>query len=230
MLTDEERAKKEEEVKPYMTRTVKDFNWFRRGFQYLVTKIIYGFSYKIIYRLEVHGRENIPKTNDFIVAANHLSTIDPPLVCNVMPRPVAYMAKKELYYHPALKVMLDWLGTFAVNRESVSLSTIKSAKSVRDTKRWVLGIFPQGTREKSGEINNVTRGFVKLAKTTKCDILPIGIIGTDKPKKIPFTGKIVVRIGKVIKLSDNQDEMVEQWIKSVEELTGFKYVPDSKEE
>ena len=69
-----------------------------------------------------------------------------------------------------------------------------------------------------------------MAKTTKCNILPIGIIGTDKPTKIPFTGKIIVRIGKVIELSDNSDEMFDKWIASIEELTGFKYVPETTEE
>jgi len=225
--TDKEKT---DAVRCYMTRTVKDFNWFRHFWQVLVTKIIYGFSYKFIYRLEVHGRENIPKTNSYVVVGNHISTLDPPLVCNIMPHPVAFMAKKELFYHPQLKVMLDWLGTIAVDRDNVGVSTIKSAKAIKNTKNWVLGIFPQGTREKPGEIHRVTRGFLGLAKATKCDILPIGIIGTDNRRNIPFTGKIIVRIGKVIKLTDNPDEMFDQWITAVQELTGFKYVPETKEE
>ncbi len=214
--------------KKYKKRGVKDFNTFRVFFQFLVTKIIYGFSYHVIYRLEVHGKENIPKENNYVVAGNHLSTLDPPLLCNVLNHPVAFMAKQELFRHPQLKIMLDWLGVFAVNRDSLEVSTIKSAMSVVKTKKWVLGLFPQGTREKAGEIHHVTRGFVGLAKATKCDILPIGITGTDKPKKWPFTGKIIVNIGPVIKLTDNQDEMVEQWIKSVEKLTGFKYVGEEE--
>lgn len=217
---------KNEEVKKYMTRTVDNYNCWRRIWQWLVTKFWYGLSYWFIYRLEVYGKENIPKTNSYVVVGNHLSTLDPPLVCHVMDHPVAFMAKKELFYHPLLKIMLDWLGTFAVDRENVGLSTIKTAKSIRNTKKWVLGLFPQGTREKGSEINNVTRGFVGLAKATKCDILPIGIIGTDKPKKIPFTGKIIVKIGKIIPLSDNTDEMFDKWIESIQELTGLEYVPN----
>lgn len=222
-LTDKEKTEK---VKKYMTRTVEDYNWFRTFWQFLVTKIWYGLSYHFIYRLEVYGKENIPKNNDYIAVSNHLSTLDPPLICNVLSNPVAFMAKKELFYHPFLKVMLDWLGTFAVDRENVGLSTIKTAKSIRNTKKWVLGLCPQGTREKGTEIRHVTKGFVGLAKATKCNILPIGIIGTDYPKKIPFTGKIIVRIGKVIELSNDSDEMFDKWIESVQELTGFKYVPE----
>lgn len=219
-----------EATKKYTKRSEKDFNTFRRIFQWLVTKFWYGMSYHFIYRLEVYGKENIPKTNDYIVVANHLSTLDPPLVCNVLPNPVVYMAKRELFTHPLLKYMLDWLAVFAVNRDNVSVSTIKTAVSVRNTKKWVLGLFPQGTRQKGGEISKVTKGFVGLAKATKCNILPIGITGTDKPKKIPFTGKIIVKIGKVIELSDNSEEMFNKWIESMQDLTGFKYLPEATEE
>lgn len=222
--TDKEKT---EEMKKYMVRSAKDFNWLRHLWQFLVTKVWYGLSYRFIYRLEVYGKENIPKNNDYIVVSNHLSTLDPLLVINIMPNPVSYMAKKELFYHPALKIMLDWLGAIAVDRENVGLSTIKSVKAIRTTKNWVLGIFPQGTREKGNEIHKVTKGFIGLAKATKCNILPIGIIGTDNPKMMPFTGKIVVKIGKVIELCDDPDEMFDKWIKAIQELTGFKYVPDS---
>ena len=225
-LTDKQKTEK---MKKYMVKTVKDYNWLRAFWQAVVCKFWYGLSFKFIYRIEVYGRENIPKTNDYVAVGNHLSTLDPLMVVNILPHPVSYMAKKELFYHPALKIMLDWLGTFAVDRENVGLSTIKTAKSIKDTKRWVLGLFPQGTREKSGEIHNVTKGFVGLAKATKCNILPIGIVGSDKKTKIPFTGKIIVKVGKVIELSDNTDEMFNKWIESIQELTGFKYVPEIAE-
>ena len=92
------------------------------------------------------------------------------------------------------------------------------------------GLFPQGTREKGTEIHTITKGFTGLAKTTKCNILPIGIVGTDKPKIMPFTGKIIVKIGKIIEYSDNQDEMLNKWAESIQELTGFKYVPKNSPE
>lgn len=222
-LTDKQKTDK---MKKYMVRTAKDYNWFRTFWQYLVTKIWYGISYKLIYRVEVHGLENVPKTNDYIAVGNHLSTLDPPLLCYALPNPIAFMAKKELFYHPLLKIMLDWLGTFAVDRDNVGVSTIKTAKSIKDTKKWVLGLFPQGTREKGTEIHKVTKGFVGLARATKCNILPIGIIGTDKPKKIPFTGKIIVKIGPIIELSDNTEEMFNKWIESIQQLTGFTYIPE----
>lgn len=211
----------------YAYRDEKFFNEWRRLFLFLVTHIFYMIRFKLVYRLEVHGKENIPKDNNFLIAANHLSTLDPPLICAVMNRGVACMAKIELFKNPFMKWWLDWLGAFAVDREHVSVSTMKTVKAIKNTK-WVLGIFPQGTRQLDGEIKNITKGFASIAKSNKCGILPIGITGTEEAKRIPFSGKIVVNIGEVIPYSDNTDEMMDKWGHSIEKLTGFKYIPSEK--
>lgn len=179
----------------YSLRDARFYNAWRRMFQFLVTHVFYMIRFKLVYRLEIYGKENIPSDNNFIVAANHLSTLDPPLVCGVMNRGVAYMAKKELFENPFMRWWLDWLGAFAVDREKLGVSTIKTVKNLKET-GWVLGIFPQGTRQEAGEFSHITKGFASLAKSTKCGILPIGITGTQEVKRIPFTGKIIVRIGK----------------------------------
>ena len=211
----------------YSYREAKFFNKWRRFFLFLVTHIFYMIRFKLVYRLEVQGRENIPKDNNFLVAANHLSTLDPPLICAVMNRGVACMAKIELFKNPFMKWWLDWLGAFAVDREHVSVSTMKTVKAIKNTE-WVLGIFPQGTRQLDGKITNITKGFATIAKSNKCGILPVGIIGTEEAKRIPFSGKIIVRIGEVIPYSDNIEEMVEKWGETIQNLTGFKYIPNAQ--
>ncbi len=209
----------------YSLREPGFYNIWRRIFLFIVTHIFYMIRFKLVYRLEVNGKENIPEGNSFIIAANHLSTLDPPLICAVVNKGVAYMAKKELFENPFLRWWLDWLGAFAVDREKLGVSTIKTVKSIKQT-GWVLGIFPQGTRQLPGEISHITKGFASLAKSTGCAILPIGIIGTQEVKRWPFTGKIIVNIGKVIPCSDNTEEMVSSWIESIQNLTGFKYITD----
>lgn len=218
-----------EKSKKYTKRSEGDYNLFRALFQWVVTKVLYGALYHIVYRLEVYGKENIPKDSNYIVVSNHLSTLDPPLVASILPNPVAYMAKQELFEHKYLRIMLDWLGAFAVNRGKVGVSTIKTAKSIANTERWILGLFPQGTREQGNEIHRITKGFVGLAKATNCAILPVGIVGTDKHTKIPFAGKIIVKIGPVIEYSEDTEAMYNQWVVAIQELTGFKYVPEETE-
>lgn len=202
-------------------RNQKFFNKWRGMFQFIITHICYMIRFKLIYRLEVEGKENIPKDSNYIVASNHLSTLDPPVVCAVLDRPVAYMAKKELFENIFMRWWLNWLGAFAVDRGSLSVSTIRTVLTVSKTD-WIFGIFPQGTRQKPGIISNVTKGFASLAKTTKCGILPIGITGTEEARHRPFSGKVRVKIGELIPYSDNVDEMVEKWIAAIQELTGFR--------
>ena len=56
-------------------------------------------------------------------------------------------------------------------------------------------------------------------------MLPIGIVGTQEARHLPFTGKVIVKIGKPIPYDDNPDIVVQKWIDAIQELTGFKYVP-----
>lgn len=212
--------------KNYTKRTAKEFNLWRTFLQILVCKYFYGIRLKFVYRIEVHGLENVPEDNKYIVCPNHLSTLDPPMLAAVMPRRISFMAKKELFDIPFIRWWLDWLGAFAVNRESLGPSTIKTVMEIKKSK-WVFGIFPQGTRGVPGTISGVTKGFAGLAKITKCDVLPVGITGTDEVKRLPFSGKIIVNIGKPIPYNDNPDIVVEKWTEAIQELTGFKYVKEN---
>ncbi len=211
--------------KNYTKRTADEYNIWRTIFQFIICRIFYMIRLKLVYRLKVEGLENIPKNNEYIVCPNHLSTLDPPMIAAILPRRISFMAKKELFDIPFIRWWIDWMGTFAVNRESLGPSTIKTVMEIKKSK-WVFGIFPQGTRGVPGTISGVTKGFAGLAKITKCAVLPIGIVGTEKATHIPFSGNIIVKIGKPIPYSENPDEVVEKWIEAIQELTGFKYVKE----
>lgn len=211
----------------YSTRKASQFNRWRTLFQFLVCKIGYMIRLKLVYRIEINGLENVPKDNNYIVCPNHLSTLDPPMMVAVMPRSVAFMAKKELFDIPFIRWWIDWLGAFAVNRESLGPSTVKTVQEIKAS-NWVLGMFPQGTRGVPGEIKGVTKGFAGLAKLTKCDILPVGIIGSDQVKRWPFTGKIIINIGEIIPYNKNPEIVREKWIEEIQKLTGFKYINEKE--
>lgn len=209
--------------KNYTKRTAGAFNIWRTIFQFIVCKIFYMIRLKLIYRIQIEGLENIPEGNDYIVCPNHLSTLDPPMMVAIIPRSVSFMAKKELFDIPFIRWWIDWLGAFAVNRESLGPSTIKTVMEIKKS-NWVFGIFPQGTRGVPGVISNVTKGFAGLAKITKCSVLPVGITGTEEAKHLPFSGKVTVKIGKPIPYDENPDVVVQKWIEAIQELTGFEYV------
>lgn len=211
------------EKKNYSNRPTSTFNKYRSFFQILVCKFFYMIRLKLVYRLKVEGLENVPEDNEYIVCPNHLSTLDPPMIAGIMPRRVSFMAKKELFDIRFLRWWIDWLGAFAVNRESLGPSTIKTVLNIKKSE-WVFGIFPQGTRGEPGTISNISKGFAGLAKITKCAVLPVGIVGTNEVKRLPFTGQIIVKIGKPIPYSDDTDSVVAKWTEAIQELTGFKYV------
>ena len=198
--------------KNYTKRTADEYNVWRSIFQYIICGIFYMIRLKLIYRLKVDGLENVPKDNAYIVCPNHLSTLDPPMLAGIMPRRISFMAKKELFDIPFIRWWIDWMGTFAVNRDSLGPSTIKTVMEIKKSE-WVFGIFPQGTRGIPGEISGINNGFAKLAKITKCAVLPVGIVGTEDARHLPFTGNVTVKIGKPIPYSDNPDEVMENGLK-----------------
>jgi len=113
---------------------------------------------------------------------------------------------------------MDWLGAFAVNRQKLSVSTIKTALTIKDT-GWFLGLFPQGTRVRDDDTSNIAMGFVKIAKILKCDILPVGIIGTQKENRRKFGHKMEIRIGEPIPFNEDTDKMAQIWVEKIKELT-----------
>ena len=84
--------------------------------------------------------------------------------------------------------------------------------------------FSLKARGVPGTITGVTEGFAKLAKITKCAVLPIGIVGTQEARHLPFTGHVVVKIGKPITYNRDPEVVRQEWIRQIQELTGFEYV------
>jgi 1-acyl-sn-glycerol-3-phosphate acyltransferase len=202
----------------YSQRSQKEYNLFRRVFQWLTVKVAYDIYYRIVCGFEIIGRKNVPKKDFVIVASNHISALDPFFVIDAVGRPIAYMAKQELFEKPVTRFFLDWLGAFAVNRDKLGVSTIKTAIGIKET-GWLLGLFPQGTRELDDSLENVAMGFVGLAKILKCPILPVGISGAKKEDRKPFEGKITIKIGEPIPYMENSDEMARIWKEKISELT-----------
>ena len=124
----------------YARRYANEFNLFRLIYQALWCIFIAIPLFWLFYRFEIKGRENIPKGKKFICAANHVSHLDPFLVSIAVKKPIAYMAKKELFEDNGLifRLNIDWLGAFAVNRQKLEVSTIKTVKELYKT-NWLLG-------------------------------------------------------------------------------------------
>lgn len=178
---------------------------------------------RLFYKITVKGRKNVPKKR-IIVAPNHISYFDPHLAFTAVPRPMAFMAKKELFETKMRDAILS-LCAFSVNREKLEIATIRSVKDIFKTKNWHLCIFPQGGIRKDRKIHGIKGGFVAIAKMAKSDILPVGITGTEELNWNIFRrGHIKVNIGNPISWELSEQEIINQWCEQIANLTGYENV------
>ena len=204
----------------YAQLTVKDLGIVQAITQRTV--VLAYLLYHTIVGIEIIGKENIPKGKNFIAACNHVSFSDPPLLAAALNTPMAFMAKDGLFNSPLKATFFKALGCISVNRDKLEIATIRSAKEIVKA-GWILGIFPEGTRIFTEHLGKVNRGFAFLAKTTKTDVLPVAMIGTDKK-----FGKVTIKIGKLISTEEEGDNLVETWTKAMSELTGRPPYPEEE--
>lgn len=152
------------------------------------------FLYKIFFRFQVEGIEKVPEQGKLIVCANHINLLDPITLAIAIPRPIHFMAKKELFDNKLLKALLEKLGAFPVDREGADLSAIRNSMNILK-KDEILGIFPEGTRVKEFNIENAKPGIGLIAVKAQAPILPIYIESEYKPFR-----KVIVKIGEPLKV------------------------------
>ena len=110
---------------------------------------------------KVRGVENFPSEGPVILAINHVSNWDPIVAASSLPRQVYFMAKEDLFSIPVLGWIFSKLGAFPVKRGQGDMNAIRQSLGILKEGR-VLGLFPEGKRSKSGEIQKGLPGMVLL--------------------------------------------------------------------
>lgn len=175
---------------------------------YKIVRAILNFVFFTCLGLKVEGRENIPDTGAIIVAPNHKSYWDPPVIGVAFHnRVIHYMAKEELFKNPIFGWMIRQFGTFPVKRGTVDRTAVRQA--VRELKSGnPLGIFPEGTRIRREGLGRFHSGMASLALMTGTPVIPVAVLGSmDLPKR---NGPLAVLIGKPIEVEKERptDEKV----------------------
>ncbi|MCD8502667.1 MAG: 1-acyl-sn-glycerol-3-phosphate acyltransferase [Bacillaceae bacterium] len=132
-----------------------------------------------LYKVEVIGQEHFPKENGVLLCSNHINVLDPPLVGAYLKRPVHFMAKAELFETPILKWLVPRLNAFPVRRGMSDKQALRQGLKIIKEKK-VLGIFPEGTRSKAGELQKGLAGAGFFALKTEAEVVPVAIIGPYK--------------------------------------------------
>ncbi|MBP3263881.1 MAG: 1-acyl-sn-glycerol-3-phosphate acyltransferase [Acidaminococcaceae bacterium] len=186
-------------------------------------EIIFPWIFKIWLRWEVFGRENIPAEGPVVIAANHLSLLDPPVLGAAATRKVHFMAKSELFKPAWFGALIRKLGAFPVRRGAMDRDAIKTGLTILKENK-VLAVFPEGTRSKTGELGRAGGGAFMMAVKCKAKIVPAYIYGTDL-KRHPGWPKVRVIFGKPMEYDSDMgtgreslDELGASWKEEVLKL------------
>jgi len=229
------------EERNYNRRYAREYNIFRTIFYFLMIYVLVKPYMDKYYNYKITGRENLPKhrrANKLIYAGNHVSELDPPILSFAVMRPIAYMAKKELFEKTEKRNWLvKRLGAFAVDRAKPEIATFKTVRDILKT-HWSLGVFPQGGTRPYGKLNDLKKGFVVIAKKAEADIIPVAIDGwngyphkdTQKPIK---KRDLRIHICKPISYKLDTDEIMYLWSKEISEHANYTEImpnPAEKQE
>ena len=151
------------------------------------------------FRLEVHGRENIPKSGPFIISPIHRSYLDTPVVGAAIHRLMRYMGAEKMWTNRQLGWFLTAMGGFPIQRGSADREALKAALLVVE-RGEPLVMFPEGTRQSGPIVNEMFDGPAYISCRTGVPIIPVGLGGTErampKGRKIILPVKMVVVIGE----------------------------------
>lgn len=146
--------------------------WVQRPWFFYTARTVYYLVARLLWGIHAEGREHVPRERGMVLAANHVSTFDPPTIGSLLPRPVSFMAKKELFENRFLNLIYRGVRAFPVDRGRSDVSAIKEA--LRRLKAGdAVGVFIQGTRNQ-GDVEALD-GAAFLAQRAQVPILPAAI-------------------------------------------------------
>jgi 1-acyl-sn-glycerol-3-phosphate acyltransferase len=166
---------------------------------------------RALWPLHVEGLHHIPRRGPVIIAANHLSNIDPLFIGVVVRRPVLFIAKQELFQEGnagqrALTWALRSIGQLSVDRTPGQSSQEAMAASLRVLEEGkVFGIFPEGTRSPDGRLHRGQTGLAWLALSSAAPVVPMALSGTrhilPHGRRVPRFRHVGIRVGAPVDLS-----------------------------
>ena len=199
---------------------------------------------KKIWVKDIKGLEHLPKKGPFIVASNHESYFDFLCFWAVSPHQIQYLAAEKFYDSKFWKPLMVATGQIKVERKSKDKGQVHKQAHYILQNKGVLGVFPEGTRSRSGEMGPAFTGVTRFALEAKVPIVPVGMIGTydilPPHKKIPKLKRCRIKIEKPIVHAKHFDQehtedllrhLTDNLMLRIAALAGkeYKHLSDNKE-
>jgi 1-acyl-sn-glycerol-3-phosphate acyltransferase len=197
-----------------------------------VGRMTIGTAVKVVAPLRVYGADRVPREGGLVVASNHLSWIDPPALGAATPRTLYFMAKVEAHRVPGLGELMRSFGAFSVRRGESDREAVRTMRQiVRDG--HALGLFVEGTRQRSGVPGPVQPGAAMVAINEEVPVVCAAIygsyewrLGNFKPVSLawgrPLTFEGLPRGGKGYKEASAEIEReirkLWEWLAGIHEL------------
>ena len=162
-----------------------------------VGRLTIGTFVRIVAPLRVYGAERVPAHGGLVVACNHFSWIDPPALGAASPRTLYFMAKVEAHRVPGLGQLMRSFGAFPVRRGESDRDAVRTMRGiVRDGN--ALGMFAEGTRQRSGVPGPVQAGAAMVAINEQAALVPVAINGSHEWRLGNF-GPVSVAFGEPLR-------------------------------
>jgi 1-acyl-sn-glycerol-3-phosphate acyltransferase len=132
---------------------------------------------ELAFRLKIYGRENLIEQGPAILASNHASYLDPPLVGVACRKEVFYLARKTLFEKPVLGSLLPRINCIPVDRDRGDVGAVRTLlRLLKEGKRVV--VFPEGTRSKDGNLQPARGGLGLIIAKSLAPVVPVRIFGS----------------------------------------------------
>ena len=149
---------------------------------YSATRLFASGCFGLLTGWDVRGREHIPREGGLLIASNHISFWDPPMVGSALPREVHFLAKEELFRTPGLGSLIRSLNSIPIRRGVADLSGLARALEVLRQGEALL-LFPEGSRMRDGELHPPRPGVGMMAVQADVPIVPCYISGSNRPSR-----------------------------------------------
>jgi len=144
----------------------------------------YGIARIGCTRIDVFGRENIPRNRSVVFFANHSSVFDIYILSGIIPIRCGYFSKREILFIPLLGLLMLFQGCVFVNRKKPRTALRSIEKAVRNLNRGIsMIIFPEGTRSIDGTVHPFKSGSLRIPSRAGSPIVPVTLCGTGKIMK-----------------------------------------------